>query len=152
MVQAGCPSGCNETVENTASVSATTHDPNSNNNSASVTITLEDTTAPTLTVPDNVTIECDASTDPADTGQATATDNCCSQDGIVISYTDQLDQSGCCGGGTITRTWSAEDACGNTATGVQTITIEDNTAPTLSVPADVTIECDASTRRLDRSR
>jgi len=78
-----------------------------NSSSTTARFTIQDTTAPTLTVPADVTIECDASTDPADTGMATATDNCCSQDDIVISYTDQIDSSGCCGSGTITRTWSA---------------------------------------------
>ncbi|RLG38661.1 MAG: hypothetical protein DRO01_06270, partial [Thermoproteota archaeon] len=113
-------------------------------------ITIEDTTAPTLTVPDDVTIECDASTDPANTGTATATDNCCSADDIVISYTDQLDSSDCCGGGTITRTWSAEDACGNTATGVQIITIEDTTAPVITAEAqNKTVECDGQGNTAD---
>src|SRR6185436_1966518 len=47
---------------------------------------------------------------------------------------------------TITRIWSAVDACGNTsATVSQTITIEDTTAPVIgSAGANATIECTAT--------
>src|SRR5690606_181012 len=41
----------------------------------------------------------------------------------------------------ITRTWTLDDGCGNITTQVQTITVMDTTAPTFTVPADVTIEC-----------
>ena len=34
------------------------------------------------------------------------------------------------------------DDCDNTTTLVQTITVDDNTAPTFTVPADLTVECD----------
>ena len=40
----------------------------------------------------------------------------------------------------ITRTWSLVDNCGNAAADqVQTITVEDNIAPTFTRPADITI-------------
>jgi hypothetical protein len=42
----------------------------------------------------------------------------------------------------ITRVWSAADACGNTVSATQTITVVDTTAPVLAgVPEDMTIEC-----------
>ena len=41
----------------------------------------------------------------------------------------------------IERTWTAEDECGNISAATQTISVEDNTAPELTVPADIDIAC-----------
>jgi len=101
------------------------------------TITVVDTTAPELTIPDDVEIECDASTDPESTGQATAVDNC---DNPGVFYSDEI--TGTCPV-TITRTWSAVDACGNISAANQTITVVDNTLPELTVPGETTVECGA---------
>ncbi|MBO6608071.1 hypothetical protein, partial [Psychroserpens sp.] len=41
--------------------------------------------------------------------------------------------------------WTLTDDCGNTTTQVQTITIEDTTAPVIDIAAsDITVECDGS--------
>src|SRR4029077_6248307 len=43
---------------------------------------------------------------------------------------------------TITRTWTAHDACNNTSNQSQVITVSDNTAPQLiGVPPDTTASC-----------
>ncbi len=61
-----------------------------------------------------------------------------------MSYSDvgSLDD---CGYGTIYRTWTATDCAGNFATCLQTITVRDNVPPSISCPADATVECDQST-------
>ncbi|MBK7341933.1 MAG: SprB repeat-containing protein [Saprospiraceae bacterium] len=48
---------------------------------------------PVISCPADMTIECDASTDPADTGMASATDNC--DPNPVISSSDDTDLSDC---------------------------------------------------------
>ena len=94
---------------------------------AVVTITLGDTEPPVLNnVPADLTIGCDdAVPDPP---QITAFDAC---PGIYIDFEETSDQHfvGACGSYTLTRTWTATDLCGNTATGLQHITVVDQTAP-----------------------
>ena len=46
----------------------------------------------------------------------------------------------CTGNYTITRTFTAMDVCGNSSMATQTITVQDTTAPMLSIPADYTAE------------
>jgi len=75
-------------------------------------------------------------------------DNC--DPAPVISYSDVEDYSACgLYTGTITRTWTATDACGNSESCVQTITVVDTTPPLLFCPADVTVSCEDSIDPMD---
>ncbi|MFC2039462.1 hypothetical protein ACFLST_01575, partial [Chloroflexota bacterium] len=133
------PGACAGSYVRTITYEASDDCGNTNPMQYEVVITVTDTTDPVFThCPDDVTVECDASTEPGDTGgPATATDDCGTP---TVTYSDVSDT------GTITRTWTAEDACGNTETCVQVITVEDNTDPVfIHCPDDVTVECDAST-------
>jgi len=129
------PGSCPQ--EKTITRTWTATDVNSNSASCQQTITVVDDTAPVITCPADITIECDESTDPSNTGTATAVDNC--DPGPSVIYSDAT------AGNTITRTWTATDACGNSSNCVQTITIDDTTPPVITCPANVTIECDQST-------
>src|SRR5262249_14378300 len=107
---------------------------------------VHDVTPPVVTCPANVTVNCQDSTAPANTGTANATDNCSP---TTITFSDVSTQNpnpGVCGHNTytITRTWTARDVCLNSASCGQTIHVQDVTAPVLTVPADVTIQCDES--------
>jgi von Willebrand factor type A domain/Dockerin type I domain len=99
------------------------------------TINVTDDIAPVITCPASLTIDCAASTDPSNTGYATATDNC--DPSPVVTYADVQT------GDVITRTWTATDACDNSDQCVQTITIEDNTDPTITCPDDIGLQCSA---------
>ncbi|MBT8288521.1 MAG: gliding motility-associated C-terminal domain-containing protein, partial [Bacteroidia bacterium] len=113
-----------------------------NTTTATQTITVVDTTAPTFTVPADITIECDQ--DPSDlelTGDVTDEADNCSTD-LDATFEDAVSEGECANESIITRTWTLVDDCGNTTTADQTINVVDTTAPTFTVPADVTVECD----------
>jgi hypothetical protein len=107
-----------------------------------VEITVLDGTPPEIICPENITLEYPADTDPTNTGQATATDNC--DDSPSITYND-VSIPGCGKTEVITRTWIATDECGNSSSCDQTITVEDTTAPEFTiVPEDADAECDGN--------
>ena len=107
-----------------------------NSTTATQTITVQDTTAPELTIPADYTLEC---SDDITYDEASATDNC----GVVeISEVQEIIAGNCAGNYTITRAFTATDECGNMTSATQTITVQDTTAPEFtSVPADYTVEC-----------
>ncbi|MGB4849007.1 MAG: HYR domain-containing protein [Saprospiraceae bacterium] len=85
------------------------------------------------TCPANVTIQCGSSTTPAQTGAPTTIANC-----GTITYSDNITGGTCPLIQIITRTWVSS------ITGVictQTITVMDNTAPSIICPANVTVSC-----------
>jgi hypothetical protein len=104
------------------------------------TITLVDTTAPEMALPADLTIEYGQSTSPYNIGWAAAIDNF--DPSPAVTYSDSF--SGTCPV-IITRTWTATDCCGQSASDVQRITVVDTTPPVLSVRANVTVEYGQST-------
>ena len=100
------------------------------------TLLVRDTTRPVLVgVPANATVSCDNIPAPA---VVTANDNCSE---ATVSF-NQTQTTGC--PYTITRMWTATDACGNDTTLVQLLTVIDTEAPTLNgVPANTTVSCTA---------
>ncbi|NND16780.1 MAG: hypothetical protein HKN89_10725, partial [Eudoraea sp.] len=91
-----------------------------------------DTTEPTFTVPSDVTFQCDQDTEDLSlTGDVSdESDNC--SIGLEATYTDIINASSCSTEYTITRTWTLTDACGNTSTSDQIITVEDTNSPTFN--------------------
>ena len=111
-----------------------------NSTSAEQIITVEgDDEAPVLAnIPASITVEC--SSLPVLGNPATATDNCDSNVDIVL--TTNTINGACADTYIIERTWTATDDCGNSSVEVQTIDVQDNTAPVMSgAPADITIIC-----------
>jgi hypothetical protein len=106
-------------------------------------IDVQDNTAPTFTKPADVTIftnaGCTYDASVTATGDVTnEADNCST--GLNATFSDAVANGSCQGAKIITRTWSLVDNCGNAAADqIQTITVQDNTAPTFTKPADVTI-------------
>ncbi|MEA1980028.1 MAG: hypothetical protein U9N54_03530, partial [candidate division Zixibacteria bacterium] len=97
-----------------------------------------------ISCPPDVTISCDASVDPSNTGTATysATGNCPT---LSLNHTDSFVAGSCSQEQTIYRLWEVSDNQSNIlASCTQTITVEDNLAPTFdqTCPADIVVECD----------
>jgi Cohesin domain/Dockerin type I domain len=110
-----------------------------NSSSVSQTITVNDNTAPVApAAPANVTLNCG---DPIPAPVSlTAIDNCSGS--ITVGPTEVTTPGGCAGNSTIVRTWTFTDACGNSSSVSQTISIGDNTPPTFTfVPADYESPC-----------
>ena len=114
-----------------------------NSSTCNQTIVSDDTVGPSITCPPNITIQCTASTLPANTGNATSSDNCDATP--TITFSDATVAGACPQERTITRTWVATDDCGNTGSCVQTIFVDDSTAPSITCPANTTIQCGSST-------
>lgn len=109
---------------------------------ATQTITVLDTQPPSFTtVPANTTIECDQQVPFV--GQATAADDCGGY--VQVIFLGSSSAAGDCPQEyVITRSWRAQDECGNSVTATQTITIQDSQAPVFNnAPANVTVACGA---------
>jgi hypothetical protein len=118
-----------------------------NSSSQVQTITVNDTIAPVVTAPANVTIACTDSLNPkanAALGLASALDNCTGGTSTP-SYSDQIIPGNCAGNYTVKRTWSSSDACGNTGAALQTITVQDTTPPMVVAPPNLVLSFTADT-------
>ena len=123
---------------------------NTNGNVASCTQTVTvavnsgDTTAPVLNVPANVSVttgSCTATLDE-ELGTATATDSgSCNGDGSVSVSRSGVPANFVFPTGTTIITYTATDASGNTATGIQQVTVTESPAvpPTIDAPAAVSV-------------
>lgn len=100
-------------------------------------IFLVDNTAPVaITIPDDVTIECD---DDIPTDEPTWEDACMTK----FSVTEDVINTPMDCGFVIQKTWTATDDCGNSAQAFQIITAVDNTPPVFdNAPADTDVSCD----------
>jgi uncharacterized repeat protein (TIGR01451 family) len=136
-----CINGIPSTITNQADVENTAEfavEADTSNDSATLTMTPVDTTPPSIICPSNTTIECDQSPDPDLTGSASATDVCDSSP--TITFTDTIIPGTCPEEETIQRTWTAEDARGNSSSCVQTIEVVDTTPPDIQCNAPSTIK------------
>ncbi|MGC1708588.1 MAG: HYR domain-containing protein, partial [Nitrosotalea sp.] len=109
-------------------------DPSGNVATTTQTVTVQDTTPPTIRAPADMTVNATGTLTPVNVGQATTTDNI-----GIASLTNNSPQQGFPVGITIV-TWTAVDVGGNTANATQKITVVNNIPPKLTPPANVTFE------------
>jgi HYR domain/Secretion system C-terminal sorting domain len=104
-------------------------------------ITVNDQTPPTLVCPGNITVSCAALVPaPNVASMAVVSDNCSG----VVTVThigDAISNQTCANRYTISRTYRATDVCGNFTECIQTINVNDQTPPTLTCPANITVSC-----------
>lgn len=117
-------------------VNCSAQDNAGNSGSASFTVTVQDTTAPAVTVPANIVAEATSAAGAVVTFSASATDAvtaalsvaCSPVAGSVFPL------------GTTTVTCSAQDAASNQGSASFTVTVRDTIAPVVTVPANKTVE------------
>jgi len=113
-------------------------------NAASIdrTVSVNDTTAPVLTLNGAETIEVECGTAFADPG-ATATDACVGDLSSEVAVTGSVDVDT---PGTYTLTYSVSDPTGNASEIVRTVVVQDTLPPaiTLQGPAEIAVECGES--------
>lgn len=108
-------------------------------------VTVFDDTDPTFVLPSDITVDCESAGDLLVTGTPMAVlDNC--DLNPILYYSDVTTIGYCPHSYTISRTWSVEDDCLNSASGVQLITVQDITNPTFTNEAiDEDYVCDTDT-------
>ncbi|WP_157962314.1 HYR-like domain-containing protein, partial [Winogradskyella aurantiaca] len=89
-------------------------------------------------LPQDIVVECN---EVPEAPLLQATDNCSD---VVIDYEETTIEGDCPNNYTIVRTWTATDACGNTASHTQNVTVQDTKAPVVDgeIPNIITLECD----------
>ncbi|HKG45456.1 MAG TPA: DNA/RNA non-specific endonuclease [Pyrinomonadaceae bacterium] len=114
---------------------------------ATVSITVNDTVAPVINAPANVTVNTGAGATACATvvtetqlGTATATDNA----GSVSIARSGVPAGNVFPVGRTTITYTATDDAGNSSTATQTVTVIDNTVPTITGPAPTSVRADAN--------
>ncbi|HSA98754.1 MAG TPA: HYR domain-containing protein [Candidatus Nitrosotenuis sp.] len=115
-------------------VTWTAIDSSGNNSTATQKVTIVDTTAPTLTAPENITSEATSATDNIVALTAPATRDSVSQVKVTSDAPEKFPL------GETTVTWTATDESGNSATATQKVTIVDTTAPKLTIPDNIIID------------
>ncbi|MGH9909188.1 MAG: HYR domain-containing protein, partial [Nitrososphaerales archaeon] len=123
-------------------VTWTATDSSGNIVNASQTVTVVDTTKPSVLSPEDISVEAtDSLQNFVILGNATASDAV-----GVDSITNDAPAAFAFGNTIVT--WTATDVAGNSASDTQTITVIDTTSPKITAPADVTVEATSLTNNV----
>jgi len=115
-----------------------------NDNDCSYTVTVKDTLAPQLVgVPEDITVTCKVPEAPT----LNSVDQCWGS--VDVTHSDTETSKACSHRFVVERTFTATDDCTRSNSSTQTITVQDDSPPTVDpatpVPADKTVECTLET-------
>jgi hypothetical protein len=123
-------------------------DPSGDFSEDTVTINVVDTSDPMITPPPNVTVntgpgatDCSVYVSDATLGSATASDGCSAS--VTVNRTG-VPSGNIFPVGQTTITYTADDGHGHTKQAFQTVTVIDNTPPTVNAPADQEVNAPAN--------
>ncbi|MBL0009802.1 MAG: T9SS type A sorting domain-containing protein [Saprospiraceae bacterium] len=102
-----------------------------NSSTCAQIITVFDNTAPSITCPANLTVQCASLVPVPDPGSVITSDNCGGTTTVTF-VSDAISNQTCVNRFIVTRTYRATDACGNSSTCTQVITVFDNTPPVIT--------------------
>jgi hypothetical protein len=130
----------------TTTIHWTATDSAGHSSSCDQTVTVNDSEAPAITCPANITRSNDPGTCSANInpGTATATDNCGSAT-VAGTRSDAQPLNAPYPKGTTTITWTATDSSGNQSSCAQTITVNDTEAPAITCPANIATSTEPGT-------
>jgi len=111
----------------------TATDSSGNSATATQTVTVVDTTAPGITVPNNIEVEATSVDNIVEIGNPV-------YDDLVEIISVTSDSPATFPLGETVITWTATDSSGNSATATQTVTVVATTAPGITAPDSITIE------------
>ena len=107
-------------------------------------VTVNDTQDPTISAPADASYQCASQVPAASPSQATASDNC-GTPAVSVSEATNGGAGSIASPLIITRTYTATDGVGRTASASQTITVIDSTPPTITCPADIAVNAPPGT-------
>jgi large repetitive protein len=135
-----CDHGSGTYSLGTATVACTAKDASNNSSSGSFTITVHDTTAPSISVPGTITVPATGSGGASVSFTVTASDAVDSTPTISCDHTSGSTFPV----GTTSVSCTAKDNFNNTSGGSFDVKVQDQTAPTISVPSSFTVEATSS--------
>ncbi|MFM7234961.1 MAG: HYR domain-containing protein, partial [Flavobacteriales bacterium] len=113
-----------------------------NSSTASQTINVQDITAPVISCPATVQVNCAQNVPAPNTSLVTASDAC--DNALTIIWVgDVVSNQSCANRYTITRTYRATDDCGNSSECSQLILVNDQNGPVMQCPMNITVGCTA---------
>ena len=128
---------CNQLVTRTW----TATDECGNTSTCQQAVTLVDTTRPVITCPPSLTVECLEVVPPTNFAGGSVSDNCRPNPIVQFLFDSRVSGSILGAQWLITRTYEANDQCGNTSRCTQVILVKDTIPPEITCPPNVTVQC-----------